>query len=117
MAAATTTAVESADSVVVFMESSTDGYLFLVEEAGTGSIQAGEVTLIAKIAGVTDIAPTDLVSYSGNKGETPSAKRKRSLIPDGVGFFCSGKWARIKQKFSLPCWYYRSESKTQTDTI
>jgi Ca2+-binding RTX toxin-like protein len=63
LAALTTTAVETNDSVVVFMHDATDGYLFLVEEGGTGSIQAGEVTLIAKIMGVTDIANGDLVSY------------------------------------------------------
>jgi hypothetical protein len=59
----TTTAIENGDSFVVFSNDGTDGYLHLVENDGTAAIAAGEVTLIAKILGLTDLANGDLVSY------------------------------------------------------
>jgi len=63
LAALDTTAVATGDSFVAFMHDSTDGYLFLVEEAGTASIAASEVTLIGKLVGVTNVADGDFVSY------------------------------------------------------
>jgi len=63
LAALDTTAVASGDSFIAFMNDGTNGYLFLVEEAGTASIAAAEVTLIGQVAGVTNVADGDFVSF------------------------------------------------------
>jgi Ca2+-binding RTX toxin-like protein len=63
LAALNTTAVLSGDSFIVFMHDGTNGYLYLVEEAGNTHIQASEVTLIGQVTGVTDVANGDFVSF------------------------------------------------------
>lgn len=62
LAALTTTAVATGDSFIAFLDNDTNTYMYLVEEQGTGSIQAGEVTLIGVLNGITSVANGDIVS-------------------------------------------------------
>jgi hypothetical protein len=60
----TTTAVAVGDSFIAFIHDGTNGYLYLIEEAGTtDTISASEVTLIGQIALVTDVANGDFASF------------------------------------------------------
>jgi hypothetical protein len=62
-AAATTANLATNDQIVIFANDGVDGYLYFAKEGGTGSLQAGELNLIAKIIGVTDIADGDVAVY------------------------------------------------------
>jgi len=60
----TTTAVAINDSFIAFINDGTDGYLYYVEQQSTANtIAAQDVTLIAQLTGVTDLADGDLVTY------------------------------------------------------
>lgn len=62
LAALDTSAVASGDSFIAFFDNDTNVYAYLVEEGGTGSVQAGEVTLIGVINGITAVANGDVAS-------------------------------------------------------
>ncbi|MDG1936262.1 MAG: hypothetical protein P8I83_07600, partial [Paracoccaceae bacterium] len=60
----TTSAVAVGDSFMTFLNDGTDGYLYMVEQASTSdTIAAADVTLIAQITGITDVANGDFVSF------------------------------------------------------
>ena len=62
--ALTTTAVAIGDSFLAFMNDGTDGYLYLVQQVSTAdTIAAQDVTLVGQIAGVTNVADGDFVSF------------------------------------------------------
>jgi Ca2+-binding RTX toxin-like protein len=61
----TTTAVAIGDSFMAFQNDGTNGYLYLVDQvSAANTIAAQDVTLIAQIAGVTNIANGDLTTIS-----------------------------------------------------
>jgi hypothetical protein len=62
--ALTTTAVAIADSCIIFAHDGNDGYLYLLEQdSAADTVTEDDVTLIAQLTGVTDIANGDLVSF------------------------------------------------------
>jgi len=75
LAGLTYTNIAAGDKIVVFVTDGTDGYLWYYQEAGNDSdagnagvqilADAGELTLLAKLVGVTDIADGDLVIGGG----------------------------------------------------
>jgi len=59
-----TTAVQKGDSFIAAMQTTTDTYLFMIEQTVTANtITAADVTLIGQLAGVADIANGDFVSF------------------------------------------------------
>ena len=62
--ALTSTAVAIGDSFLAFMNDGTDGFLFLVEQVSvSNTIAAQDVTLVGQIAGVTNVANGDFVTF------------------------------------------------------
>jgi hypothetical protein len=60
-----TAAVNIGDSFIAFQKDASNGYLYLVEQVSVANtIAAQDVTLIGQLAGVTDIANTDLTTIS-----------------------------------------------------
>jgi Ca2+-binding RTX toxin-like protein len=60
-----TAAVNIGDSFIAFQKDASNGYLYLVEQvSAANTIAAQDVTLIGQLAGVTDIANTDLTTIS-----------------------------------------------------
>jgi hypothetical protein len=61
----TTSAVEIGDSFLAFVHDSSNGFLYVVEQVSAAdTIAAQDVTLLAQITGVTDVANGDFVSYA-----------------------------------------------------
>jgi len=52
------------DKIVLALQDGTDTYLWYFQEDGTAGAQAANLTLIAKLAGVTDIADGDLAFFA-----------------------------------------------------
>ena len=62
MTGADYTNVSTGEEFVLAIDDGTDTYLWFYAEAGTTKVQAAEVTLLAKLVGVTDVANGDFVS-------------------------------------------------------
>jgi hypothetical protein len=60
----TTTDIAVGEDVIFFVHDGTDGYLYLLAQLSTsGTIAAQDLTLIGQLAGVTNVANGDFVSY------------------------------------------------------
>ena len=58
----TYTNIVAADSIIIALNDGTDTYLWNYIEAATAKAQAGELTMVAKLTGVTDVTDGDFVS-------------------------------------------------------
>ena len=60
----TTTSVAIGDSFLAFLNDSTNGYLYMVQQASAAdTIAAADVTLIAQLTNVTNVADGDFVTF------------------------------------------------------